>query len=252
MTVYIKNNAIFLHIPKTGGTWVERVLHKLGLVTEKKGHEHADFDRVLYADRLVAAKRLPYLLAMRKLRELTNGLPAEPTKFCFVRNPLSWYESWWRYMQSRGWHDWGIQNTSAKWHPNSGLNGLGSADFNEFVMNVIATRPGYVSELYYSYTKPGITYIGKMETLADDLIKILRLIGHDVDEHTVKGFDRTNVSPREPQPIAWDADVLAAAKVVEMPALLHFGYTKYADVDGQSVLSGIKVNPSLIEGMDMP
>ena len=72
-------------------------------------------------------------------------------------------------MSGRGWIHWGAQNNVEDWHPNAILNGLGSDDFNQFIKNVVHKRPGYVSELFFSYTKPGITFIGKTENLTDDL-----------------------------------------------------------------------------------
>ena len=47
MSVLLKGGAVFLHIPKTGGSWVHKVLKDTGLSVGSFDHKHADFDRVL-------------------------------------------------------------------------------------------------------------------------------------------------------------------------------------------------------------
>ena len=48
MAVMLKCGAIFLHIPKTGGSWVTDVLADQGLIKKQIGQIHADLVRVLY------------------------------------------------------------------------------------------------------------------------------------------------------------------------------------------------------------
>ena len=66
-----------------------------------------------------------------------------------MRNPFSWYESWWRYQEERGWPEWPNRDV-CPWHPNEALNGLGSNSFNQFMYKVVNERPGYVTEMFYS------------------------------------------------------------------------------------------------------
>ena len=47
MALLLKNGAVFLHIPKTGGNWVREVLGKLDLIESEIGHKHSDVDRVM-------------------------------------------------------------------------------------------------------------------------------------------------------------------------------------------------------------
>ena len=58
-----------------------------------------------------------------------------------------------------------------RWHPNAMLNGLGSSDFNTFVSNVNRKRPGFVTEMYGWYVRPGVHFVGRQENLAEDLIE---------------------------------------------------------------------------------
>ena len=127
-------------------------------------------------------------------------------------------------MQGENWNDWGVQNSSSNWHPNSVLNGLGSPDFNEFVRNVIEARPGYVSELLFAFTKPGISFIGKTENLRSDLRYVLDQLNLKYDVATIDGLEKKNVSAVSQDSIEWDSDLRQVAIWVELPALLHFDY----------------------------
>jgi len=48
MALLLRNGAVFLHIPKTGGNWVRGVLEKLDFIEGEIGHKHLDVDRVLF------------------------------------------------------------------------------------------------------------------------------------------------------------------------------------------------------------
>ena len=58
MTVRLVDGSEFLHIPKTGGTWVESVLRESRLVASTFGHEHADYDRNLFQSVIYAQDHL--------------------------------------------------------------------------------------------------------------------------------------------------------------------------------------------------
>lgn len=226
MAVKLKCGAIFLHIPKTGGLWVEKVLQQLDLVDMHIGHsQHADFDRTLNYERFFSGRHImAYLLRRNVRRRLGTYREEQPYKFCFVRNPLTWYESRWKYMMGLNWPDRGLQNSKENWHPCSALNGLGDNDFNTFVLNVLRARPGFVTELFYSYTKPGISYIGKTETLVDDLIAVLRELNVTFDEAAVRGTGKVNVSKSPRDAVQWDPKVREMAMRLELPAITRFGY----------------------------
>ena len=141
MTIRLIDGSEFLHLPKTGGNWVTRVLEQNHLVERYIQHKHASYDLNLFGDRMGSGRQLVHLcsrLAAGKFKRIL-GIPydepdaASCFRFCFVRHPLSWYESWWKYMKSRGWNDWGRKNSARYWDPNSLLNGLGSDNFNTFV-----------------------------------------------------------------------------------------------------------------------
>jgi hypothetical protein len=95
MAFLLKNGAVFLHIPKTGGTWIKHVLEKLDLIQAPLGHQHSDWDRSFWHDKLhhdLKVTRYLFRRAIRSPRAQARSLP-DCFKFCFVREPLQWYES---------------------------------------------------------------------------------------------------------------------------------------------------------------
>lgn len=230
MAVKLKNGAEFLHIPKTGGRWVSSILKKHDLILQNKGHKHADYDLNMFDfdENLIPLgkgrmRTLFFLLSTIKRKVLVKDeKDSKPFRFCFVRHPLSWYESWWKYMQTIGWRDFGVQNSATLWHPNATLNGLGSSDFNEFIWNVIKKRPGYVSELFLSYSKPGINFIGRTETLNRDLLEVLGILNVEIEKSEILNSPKFHESKRAT--IEWDPKLREMLLKLELPALVHFGY----------------------------
>ena len=215
-----------MHIPKTGGTWVEKVLHKLELIEKSYRHEHADMEHILYPHSYREALDWVTRTTIRKLRGL-DTFPATPLTFCFVRHPLSWYESWWSFNSDRGWPYWGDLGNLNKWHPNAELNGLGNCDFNQFIERVLTRYPGYVTQLYARYTGLGcnISYIGKQESLNDDLSAILSKMGLVIDHNIIYEEEKTNVSNRHREAIQWDEYLKKEVLLCEYPTLKRFGYS---------------------------
>jgi len=251
MTIKLKGGAEFLHIPKTGGSWVEEFLKENDLILEYFGHPHADYDRNLInkittgRECLEEAARLAKNKLLGKKRTPVNEANSPVFRFCFVRHPLSWYESWWKYMQGREWNDWGTQNSKDDWHPNSVLNGLGSSDFNEFVSNVVNVRPGYVTELLYAYTKSGISYIGKTESLREDLGVVLDFLGLRYDRDSLSKSPKINTSKVEHSEIQWDPDLKKMVKKLELPSLIHFDYLSDEEKIEMGVDIGVLPNKAL-------
>lgn len=225
----------FLHIPKTGGTWVYRVLQANQLIRQKGigGHVHATYDMVAFDQ---APKH-----SLRRFKQKLIGIKNNQTfRFCFVRHPLTWYESWWKFMCERGWNQWGDANDPNGWHPNLALNGLGSDDFNQFVQNVINARPGYVSELYFSYVKPGMSFVGKIENLKEDLLAVMAMRKLTINKASVESAKPANASKIPSQPIEWDPELRNTVIQLELPALIHFGYLSAEDADHLGVPPTLK------------
>jgi len=157
MAILLKNNMMFYHIPKTGGNWVTKVLKENNLI-----------------DRILPEKHDTPAIIRKKYPKI------HPVKsFCFVRNPISWYESWFQYATMKRWRNWG----KYRWHPCKKLNGLGDKSFAKFIEKIIEKRPSYLSELYDLYIND-CDFVGKQENLEDDLkivlgedIKLIGMVG---------------------------------------------------------------------------
>ena len=91
MTVLLPNSA-FLHIPRTGGTWVREVLAGANLIKDE------------------IVSQTPEESTEGSVRSWHNvpssnaDFLAREHVFCFVRHPLTWYQSYWAYkMYNRSW-----------------------------------------------------------------------------------------------------------------------------------------------------
>ncbi|GAB4168770.1 MAG: hypothetical protein OHK0026_07030 [Rhodocyclaceae bacterium] len=229
MALILRTGAIFLHVPKTGGTWVAQVLCELGLVEGEIGHKHADVDRVLYP-------RENWREGLRYWFDRARGWDArreKPFMFCFVRHPLDWYESWYKYHSAGGSHAWsgnGDGRSLWKWSPCAALDGTGDAEFNRFVANAIRKCPGFVTQLYARYTTDHVDFVGRYETLYEDLIRVLRLIGAECDAHRVRAHPAANRSVSPARPIAWDPALREELVRLEYAALVRYAYARSESV----------------------
>lgn len=169
------------------------VLKELDLIDRQVGHKHADIDHLDYDFN---------------------------TSFCFVRNPLSWLESWFKYQSVKNWSDFGDRQ---HWHPCQPLNGLGSSSFDEFVDNVITHQPHFFGGLFGGYTRLPTQFVGRQENLADDLTEILKTTGVDFDKYAIRKFDRVNTSPDVP--IRWNTKLRNRFIELEQGTFLEYGYT---------------------------
>ncbi len=231
MGVLLKCGAVFLHVPKTGGSWVENALDAIGQTHRRLCYKHADMTRVMHHEKFEKVKLRHVWKRWRQDRRAglrVSRSSHAPYRFCFVRHPLTWYESWWRFLESRNWRTFGREGFAEQWHPNSPLNGLGDHDFNQFVWNVVRSRPGYVTELYSRYTEERIDFIGKQETLVDDFVHVMKQLNVDFDEEMVRNLPRENVSAGSEKGVTWDPELRALVTRLEYSALVRYGYAEEA------------------------
>lgn len=226
MAIMLKNGSIFLHIPKTGGKWVISVLKELDLIAYNFSHNHADMEKTVNFQR-----HFPWHFIRQTIKH-GYYLPkvTKAFKFCFVRHPLQYYESYYKFAIQLGWpegpYPMGKMPGKNDWHPNSPLYMPKPKDFNEFVENVLKKHPGYVTELYSSYTTPFINFIGKNENLVNDLIEVLRIMKIDFDENIVRNHKKENVSKLPPKPMEWDDKLRKEVLKLEHPGLVRYGYVE--------------------------
>jgi hypothetical protein len=178
MTIILKGgNVAFVHIPKTGGTWVREVLKKNNLVESE----------ILKTDIYATTEGTPKTQHNVPLANATfmncNYV------FSFVRNPLTWYQSYWSFKADFRWYigkrfD---KNTAARIFP-------------DFIEKIKKHYPrGYLATMFPFYTDI-CTHVGTQENLQDSLVFILNDLGFDTDDLVFP--ERMKVSPEKSKKIA--------------------------------------------------
>lgn len=215
MALLLKNGIIFLHVPKTGGNWITHVLNKMDIIEAEIGHKHSDLAQLFFELRVDC--RWP------TLRRVEEG--KKPFLFCFVRNPLSWYQSWFKYMSqpNRAWRNWGNASDERDWHPCSLLNGVRGDNFSEFLMRVAETRPGYATELFSWFDRPSMNFVGRYENLRDDLLYVLDATGAKFDRRIIKKTKPIGVSPYKD--VTYSKKMLKLITKFESVSMTRYGYS---------------------------
>ena len=197
----IKSKSLFLHIPKTGGTWVEETLKASGV----KAEYAKAVDGVTWRHSLVSQYTENYDFI-----------------FAFVRHPLSWYESWWKMQTSLNWTEWEPE----VWHPQRVLGKCASNNFSEFIELCIEREPAYLSRMYEWYLGPPgyefVNFVARYEHLADDLVRILRFLSEEFEEERLRSFPQANVSLSPYGEPVWDEELKTRLLGLEAPAIRRF------------------------------
>ena len=167
--------AIIYHIPKCGGTWVKVALEEAGLdykpARNLKGPQ-------------------PFNL---KIAHATPDVVVPSTKkgrlgITFVREPIAWYTSYWSFRSRKG----------ARRDDKFPADGLWSDNFDEFVNNILDAFPGgFVTELYQYYVGEDLNkvdFIGRQETLIDDLVDALEMAGESFEAGMLRATPPQNQS----------------------------------------------------------
>lgn len=155
MALVIPGRLVFIHIPKTGGTWVKTNLRpQIGGVIYTKANHANSWAHHGHPD-------------LKDLRDI------EGFRFAFVRHPVDWWLSYWRHRQRRG----------GRWDLDLQLDrDVKAESIDQYVSNILDRRHGYASRMFSRFVgEPGneIDFIGKQEGLASHLKRALRLSGYD-------------------------------------------------------------------------
>jgi len=203
----IQGNALLLEIPKTGGTFVRNVLTALDIktreVTNTAAHKHA------------LPRHIP-------------GLHTYTVRFCFVRHPLEWYRSVWRFdVNYPRKPDNHARNLAAwqkyPWHPHTPLTRHITDSFADTVRAWIKHEPAYCTRLFEQYVGMGHNdcFVGTAEQLAEHLGDVLRRLGFDASQERIDAVPRANESPGPPLP-EWPDDLWAEVLRLEAPIITRF------------------------------
>jgi hypothetical protein len=159
---------VFLHLPKTGGTWVAQAVAAAGVQTSRPdppaGQRYSDHGHAYLPDVSVG----------------------ERFSVAFVRHPLDWWRSYWAHRMRVGWS---MENALD--------SAVASDDFNDFVARVLDHCPGHLDGLVGQFVgspAPRVDFVGRFEHLVDDTCSALRLGGESFYEAAVRAHPNVNVN----------------------------------------------------------
>lgn len=168
MALILKNNYVYLHIPKTGGNWLTKILYRLELVRGAVSHKHADLS-FLESFRSTRAPNKYIKELWLRWRYIAKPI----TPLCVVRHPLTWYQSWYRYQTGRSWPSWPHGPDRSNWHICQELNHLcvnPPRTYQEYLERILRYSPGFCTRLYGRYTGGTNAVVFRLETLRDEAI----------------------------------------------------------------------------------
>lgn len=185
MALIIDFEKIFFHIPKTGGNSFRSFL-QLNSTCKlvEKSHKHATPD-FFYGNKLLQKLQIGDLFRERSTQSIF-----------FVRNPITWYESWYKYQVSRGIVQWGGSRRISQWHPMSSLDGVDFSSFSSFICTIYETNPSYLTGLYFRYLTERNSVVCKMEDVVLDTEKELIRMGFQLSKFNSFNYPVVRPSPK--------------------------------------------------------
>lgn len=139
MTCELKGGGTFLHVPKTGGTWVYDVLKAAGIAETNIGQEHTSDCVGTWA-------------------------------FCVLRNPDAWWLSVYRHQVDSGWRGY------IKTHPLHLVGRIKPCSVLRWIEIASTEYAGFCGELFSKYA-PACEYILQTERLRGGLAKLAAIKG---------------------------------------------------------------------------
>jgi len=166
-----EKGALFLHVPRTGGTWLKHALNLAEIPLNKWGSVAEDYRPKKHT--FLSHYRLELLSQVKFV-------------FSFVRHPIPYYVSVWRFTTRcvlmhkermeqvfRGEDSSALNEAVNRWKP----------DFFEWMEEMLEEEPGWVTRWFERYIGPEggehQHYIGRTETLEKDVFHVIRLLGYE-------------------------------------------------------------------------
>lgn len=179
-------HSIFIHIPKTGGTWVRAVLPAAGIKCREVGPPGGTNIQVIHC----SVRGLPQHLRKKRLI------------FSCIRHPVAWLKSRWSYAIERGKLK---VKKKRGWLENS-LN----EDLNVFIERALERNPSaparammhpigwqYIDGIWQDTLKKKDRAIGRTETIREDLMDFLRKAGEKFNPIVIEEFAPRRVSGKK-------------------------------------------------------
>lgn len=177
----------FLHVPKTGGNWVSRVLSKLFPDAQRMQKRHTG---------------------------LADAPRPELFTFTFVRHPLTWYQSYFSYKRLVGWDDQNEWDLLVR-----------CESFAEFVDRAVTITPGYYSKMLRRYVGSDgieVDFVGRFELLHTDLICALEEAGESFSRERLLAVPPVNQSDYQRFPAVYTRRLEQQLLNVEAEAIERF------------------------------
>lgn len=154
--------ALFLHVPKTGGSWIRSILREAGGKDISYPHD---------------------IPANKKFYMLTRNVKP----FCIIRHPLEYVYSIWKHwsgnprcrennLNPKKDYMWDKRHTGRIYADN-----IVEGDFEKTIANFTENWPGFVSWLYGQYTRESF-FVGKHERLRADFERALIMINGGISD----------------------------------------------------------------------
>lgn len=166
----LKNNITFIHIPKTGGTFIRSVFNKIGVVekdyTTSKGVKNCKTFENIISCHMVPTQSRHYT-------------------FAFIRNPITWYESYYNFRVGK--HKKHKRLPGEKLVCNAFKESVSdNYNINTFVKYLYRNNYPYYT-LQFRFYNPYISEYFYFENLKKDLIKLVKSkLNIELDESILK------------------------------------------------------------------
>lgn len=151
-----RNNSAFIHIPKTGGMWVCKLL------TMCHYTYHGFYEDTIGGH-----------VGIDRLKKMEKEFPDDLFTFAFIRNPFDWYISMFRFLESNNWYSPPFRGLVPQDH-------LKADNINEFIKNCSYYRQweyGKMVKNMLRLNRPDeCKFIGKYENIYNDLASVLNVL----------------------------------------------------------------------------
>lgn len=197
MPTFLSENMVFIHVPKTGGTWITQAVIAAGVSVRGPDplgdqsyseHGHAVLGEIAAGDRLSVA---------------------------FVRHPLDWWRSYWGHRMRAGWDERNAVDATAA-----------SSDFNDFIVRALdGGHVGYYDALiahFIGHPDPAIDFVGRFEYLAEDTMQALELSGESFSREALLAHPLENGNDYERFPARYEPEVAERLAQAEAQTIERF------------------------------